>query len=59
MAGHFIVLEGGDGVGKTTQAALLSSWMDAVGVSHIVARVSPGLYRVIRPKSSLIGAPEL
>jgi len=41
MAGHFIVMEGGDGVGKTTQAALLASWMDAVGVPHIVAR-EPG-----------------
>ena len=41
MAGHFIVLEGGDGVGKTTQVSLLASWMEAVGVAHIVAR-EPG-----------------
>ena len=41
MSGQFIVLEGADGVGKTTQTALLSSWMDARGIDHIVAR-EPG-----------------
>jgi dTMP kinase len=40
-AGRFIVLEGGDGVGKTTQVALLSSWFDAIGLPHISAR-EPG-----------------
>jgi len=35
------VLEGLDGVGKTTQVALLSSWLDAQGASHIVVR-EPG-----------------
>ena len=40
-AGRFIVLEGGDGVGKTTQVTLLSSWMDALGHPHIIAR-EPG-----------------
>jgi dTMP kinase len=39
--GRFIVLEGGDGVGKTTQIALLSSWLDAVGLAHISTR-EPG-----------------
>lgn len=39
--GRFIVLEGGDGVGKTTQVALLSSWFDAIGLPHISAR-EPG-----------------
>lgn len=41
MSGQFIVLEGADGVGKTTQTALLSSWMEARGIDHIVAR-EPG-----------------
>jgi len=41
VSGQFIVLEGADGVGKTTQTALLSSWMDARGIDHIVAR-EPG-----------------
>ena len=39
--GRFIVLEGGDGVGKTTQAALLSSWFTAVEIPHISTR-EPG-----------------
>lgn len=41
MAGRFIVLEGGDGVGKTTHVALLSKWLDAAGISHTVVR-EPG-----------------
>ena len=41
MTGRFIVLEGGEGVGKTTQAALLSAWFTALGVDHILAR-EPG-----------------
>lgn len=40
-AGLFIVLEGGDGVGKTTQAALLSSWFEALRVAHVLTR-EPG-----------------
>jgi len=41
VAGRFIVLEGGEGVGKTTQAALLSAWMTELGVDHVLAR-EPG-----------------
>jgi dTMP kinase len=41
MAGRFIVLEGGEGVGKTTQATLLSSWLTARGIPHILTR-EPG-----------------
>lgn len=40
-AGRFIVLEGGDGVGKTTQAVLLSAWFDAIGLPHVTTR-EPG-----------------
>ena len=40
--GRFIVLEGADGVGKTTQTALLSSWMESLGVEHVVARDTGG-----------------
>ena len=39
--GRFIVLEGADGVGKTTQVALLSAWMDALGVASLITR-EPG-----------------
>lgn len=41
MKGRFVVLEGLDGVGKTTQVALLSAWLDAGDVPHIVVR-EPG-----------------
>ena len=41
MRGRFVVLEGIDGVGKTTQVALLAAWLDALGVPHTVVR-EPG-----------------
>jgi dTMP kinase len=40
-AGRFIVLEGGDGAGKTTQVALLSAWLEAIGLPHVSTR-EPG-----------------
>lgn len=39
--GRFIVLEGVEGAGKSTQVALLSAWLDEAGVEHVVAR-EPG-----------------
>jgi len=39
--GLFIALEGVEGAGKSTQAALLSQWMDAAGIPHTLAR-EPG-----------------
>jgi dTMP kinase len=41
MAGRFIVLEGGEGSGKTTQAALLGEWLGRKGVAHVRTR-EPG-----------------
>jgi len=41
VKGRFIVLEGLDGVGKTTQVALLDSWLDAIGCPHTLVR-EPG-----------------
>jgi dTMP kinase len=41
VRGRFVVLEGIDGVGKTTQVALLAAWLDALGVPHTVVR-EPG-----------------
>lgn len=41
MSAAFIVFEGGDGVGKTTQVALLVEWLNSIGVSHRVTR-QPG-----------------
>ena len=41
MSGLFITLEGGDGAGKTTQAELLSAWLDARGHETVRTR-EPG-----------------
>lgn len=41
MAGHFIVLEGIDGVGKTTQVALLAEWLGSLAVPYLTVR-EPG-----------------
>ena len=38
---RFIVVEGVEGAGKTTQVRLLSSWMTALGIAHVSAR-EPG-----------------
>lgn len=41
MPGLFVVFEGGDSVGKSTQVALLSDWLDGRGVRHLSTR-QPG-----------------
>ncbi|WP_404312764.1 dTMP kinase [Agrococcus terreus] len=41
MTGAFITLEGGDGSGKTTQAALLQGWLEAEGRTVVRTR-EPG-----------------
>ncbi|MDR1431305.1 MAG: dTMP kinase [Propionibacteriaceae bacterium] len=41
MAGAFIVFEGGDGVGKSTQAALLADWLRAQG-REVLLTFEPG-----------------
>ena len=59
MPGHFIVLEGGDGVGKTTQVGLLSSWLDVAGVAHIVTREPGGTPVGEAIRSIVLSRPEL
>jgi len=41
VTGLFVVFEGGDSVGKTTQVALLGAWLADRGVPHVVTR-QPG-----------------
>lgn len=41
MSGFFITLEGGDGVGKTTQSRLLAEWLESEGHEVVLAR-EPG-----------------
>ena len=41
MSGLFIVFEGGDSVGKSTQVERLTAWLTARGVAHVVTR-QPG-----------------
>lgn len=43
--GFFLVLEGAEGTGKTTQARLLSRWMAGRGIAHSIGR-EPGGTRV-------------
>ncbi len=41
LSGRFIAFEGGDGAGKSTQAALLSGWLEEQGHTVVVTR-EPG-----------------
>lgn len=41
MSGIFIVFEGGDSVGKSTQVERLTGWLQDQGVAHVVTR-QPG-----------------
>lgn len=59
MPGHFIVLEGIDGVGKTTQVALLAQWLDALGVRHLLVREPGGTPLGEAIRELVLGRPEL
>jgi len=41
LGGVFVVFEGGDGAGKTTQARLLDQWLPPEGIPHLMTR-EPG-----------------
>jgi dTMP kinase len=58
-AGCFIALEGGEGAGKSTQAALLSAWLTALGVRHRVAREPGGTPVGEAIRSVVLGRPDL
>lgn len=61
---RFLVLEGSDGVGKSTQIALLSSWFDAIGLPHVATRepggtpVGEAIREVVLARSDLDMPPE-
>jgi dTMP kinase len=54
--GRFIVLEGADGCGKSTQARLLTAWLEAAGHSVLHVR-DPGSTRVAEAVRSLLLDP--
>ena len=55
----FIVLEGGDGVGKTTHVALLSAWFTALGLPHVSTREPGGTPVGEAIRSVVLGRPGL
>lgn len=62
--GLFIVMEGVEGAGKTTQCRLLASWMEETGVSFTLARepggtpVGEAIRRVVLDRGDLTMPPE-
>jgi dTMP kinase len=56
MAARFITFEGIEGVGKTTQVALATAWLDERGISHIVTR-EPGGTPLAEKIRDLVLAP--
>jgi dTMP kinase len=62
--GLFIVLEGVEGAGKSTQARLLCRWMEGLGISHIQARepggtpVGEAIRTIVLDKGDLSMPPE-
>lgn len=62
--GLFIVLEGVEGAGKSTQARLLSRWMGEMGIPHVLARepggtpVGEAIRQIVLDKGELTMPPE-
>jgi dTMP kinase len=63
-SGLFIVLEGVEGAGKSTQARLLDEWLDGLGLPHTLARepggtpVGEAIRRVVLDRGDLTMPPE-
>lgn len=58
-ASLFIVLEGGDGAGKTTQVALLSAWFRALGLPHVSTREPGGTPVGEAIRAIVLAGPEM
>lgn len=62
--GLFIVLEGVEGAGKSTQGRLLSQWLEASGIPHTLARepggtpVGEAIRKVVLDRGELTMPPE-
>jgi dTMP kinase len=60
----FLALEGVEGTGKSTQAELLSTWMEELGLPHVLTRepggtpVGEAIRRVVLTKEDLVMPPE-
>jgi dTMP kinase len=57
--GLLLVLEGGDGAGKTTQIALLSAWFEAIGLPHVTTREPGGTPVGEAIREVVLGRPDL
>jgi dTMP kinase len=57
MKGSFIVMEGPDGSGKTTQISLLIQYLEDLGIDYIVTR-EPGGTRIGEAIRQIILNPE-
>ena len=55
----FIVLEGGDGAGKTTQVTLLSLWFDDLGLSYVSTREPGGTAVGEAIREIVLAGPEM
>lgn len=62
--GFFLVLEGGEGAGKSTQTRLLGEWLTDLALPHVLARepggtpVGEAIRRVVLDKGDLTMPPE-
>ncbi|GKW49084.1 dTMP kinase [Halomonas sp. NCCP-2165] len=54
--GRFITLEGGEGVGKTTNGALIRTWLEARGIEVVATREPGGTPGAERIRELLLGA---
>lgn len=58
MAGRLITLEGGEGVGKSTQARLLCDWLSGQGTSAVATREPGGTPGAEAIRGLLLGGSE-